>query len=207
MDSKATLPYQTVLYDNQGDAIKVLDVEILIELKAISNNGGVVYSETHQLTTGLFGEIRLNIGNGDPLGVDFKEVDWSVPIYVEVQFKPQGFINYFSNNTTELLSVPYALFSLYSTCAQGCPGEQGEDGPPGPQGEQGPRGPEGARGPAGNEQGPEGPPGTDGVFFFHRMFSSPPSRHQYHVYLDDGSNRADNRPGLRYFDNWNWIDI
>jgi len=188
---KNIMQYQTVL---------------MINLNAYSSNGTTVYTETHSLATGINGEISLPIGGGVAQGLAFREVDWSVPMYVEVLFKPTGFINYFSNNTTKLLSVPYAMFSLYSQCAQGCPGEQG---PEGIQGVRGPAGPQGPQGPTqnGGPQGPMGPAGAPGKFEFDLRSSPPSSPIQFQVYLDDGTNRADNNPGLRLYDNNKWKDL
>lgn len=203
---KEFLPYQTVLTDKSGASLKVLDVEVLVELKSYSSSGTTVYSEEHSTETGTEGEISLLIGAGTPQGIAYREIDWSVPMYVSISFKPSGFINYFSNNTSELLSVPYAIFSIYSECEQGCPGNQGPKGPTGPEGPYGPQGPKGpnqGQGPP----GPMGPAGATGVFEF-TLRSTPPSFNSANkVYLDDGTNRADNKPGLRIYINNTWQDI
>lgn len=199
-----TLRYQTSLTDKDGDKLKALDVDILIELRQFSASGPVVYSEKHLTTTGISGELELYIGDGDPQSIDFKELDWSAPTYVQLSYKPTGFVSYFKNNTTELLSVPYAMFSLYSVCDEGCPGRDGEDGPQGPQGPQGSQGPHGAQA----NPGPRGPKGEPGVFKF-SMRSTEPSfpRIAYRVYLDDGTNRADGKPGFRQYINNTWQDL
>ena len=108
--------------------------------------------------------------------------------------------------------------------AQGNHGPVGPDGPPsnivGPAGEQGPPGlpggPQGDRGPL----GPQGPPGADGVdgpqgptgprfyndadFNITNIVPSNPTQGQ--MYIDDGTNRADNLPGFRIFNGSDWSD-
>lgn len=203
---KNIMQYQTILADKNGDRIKSLDVEVLINLNAYTSTGTTVYTETHTLATGINGEITLPIGGGVAQSIAFREIDWSVPMYVEVLFKPSGFINYFSNNTTKLLSVPYAMFSLYSKCAQGCPGglgPEGIEGIVGPQGPQGPNSSNAAQGP----EGPMGPAGAPGKFEFDLRSTPPFSPVQFQVYLDDGTNRGDSKPGLRLYNNNSWQDL
>ena len=208
MAQKETLAYQTVLADRNGDRIKVVDVEIRIDLISGAPTGPVIYSETHLMTTGLSGEIQFNIGAGTPQGAAFSEVDWGGPIYVELAFRPNGFVNFISTDNRELLSVPYATFSLYSSCEQGCPGAPGLDGANGPQGVQGPSGPQGPQGPAG-AQGAQGPQGPTGVIEDLIPRSSPPfiSLVDMQIYLDDGTNRDDGKPGFRQYFNNQWQDL
>jgi hypothetical protein len=66
-------------------------------------------------------------------------------VYLRTEIDPTGGNTFSVVNTAELLSVPYALYSLNSG-----------GGPPGPAGPQGPSGPMGL-------QGVQGAPGNDGV--------------------------------------------
>ncbi len=71
-------------------------------------------------------------------------------------------------------------------------------GPAGVRGPQGPQGPAGAAGPVGNEG-----PTADYI-----MTSSVPSNPQVNrLYLDDGTNTADNNPGFRIWNGSNWLDL
>ena len=200
-----SLAYQTILEDKNGDKIKNVEVEILIELRQLTANGNIAYSEEHLLTTGINGEVQLYIGEGDPLVSSYDEVDWSVPIYTSMSFRPSGFVSYIDGHTSQLLSVPYAMFSFHTKCEEGCPGE---DGPQGPRGYQGPSGPQGSQAaPAGvGPDGPAGPAGVFGLTMTDRIpYTSQSVEHQ--VYLDDGTNRTDGKPGLRQFFNNQWNDL
>ncbi len=201
-----SIPYQTVLEDRNGDKLIALDTEVQVILRETSNSGNEVYSELHSTRTGLNGELSLAIGQGEPQSIEFRELDWSQPMYVEIKFKPNAFSDFSSNGGTKLLSVPYALFSLRTTCLQGCPGADGADGPQGPEGPQGPQGATGATGAI----GPQGFAGIDGVAGMDmlRLTTIPPELPvENELYLDDGTNRADGKVGFRQFINGQWSDI
>ena len=97
-------------------------------------------------------------------------------------------------------------------------GPAGFSGPIGPVGDEGPEGPSmGAAGPEGNPGPPglpgadsfgaPGLPGNDGFFTLEMTSEIPQNPFVYRIYLDDGTNRIDLKPGLRYFDGTNWIDL
>ena len=66
----------------------------------------------------------------------FSAIDWSAgPYFIEV------YVNGSSMGTSELLSVPYALYA-----ASGNPGPQGPQGDPGPKGDKGDTGTAGGQG-------------------------------------------------------------
>lgn len=111
---------------------------------------------------------------------------------------------------------------------QGPPGPAGPQGDPGPPSNiQGPPGPEGPPGPNGGppgpvgDQGPPGPDSPDGVqgpigptgpnIFENKDFnmtSTPPANSDIStIYIDDGTNRADGKPGFRWYDGSQWLDI
>lgn len=114
-----------------------------------------VYEEYHDLTTNQFGLFNTRIGDGTPNQGDLIEsIDWATGIFnLEVFLDDDGGNNsYNSMGTSQLVSVPYALYAETS-------GTPGPTGPQGPQGPQGPAGNNGAQGPA----GPAGPTGPQGL--------------------------------------------
>ena len=167
----------------------------------------------NNVTTGPNGEVTLEIGNGEAIGVKFSEVDWSKQNYLQLAIKPSQFVSFIPMGASRLLSVPYAMYALRVTCDQGCPGRTGAQGPQGPQGPQGDQGPQG---PAGNDgdpsapkgpQGEKGPKGNTGIDIL-RIENTPPLNPiDGQLYLDDGGNRNDGNPGFRYYDGSNWIDL
>lgn len=151
-----TFQYQAILRNADGTINADANVNIQLKLHQGTETGTVVYDETHSTTTSEFGMVNLEMGSITP--VAFATIDWSAgPYFVEVS------VNGLSMGTSELLTVPYALYAV-----NGVPGPQGETGPqgvPGPTGPTGPTGPQGETGPQGpqGEIGPAGPPGTLGL--------------------------------------------
>jgi len=201
------IDFQTNITDRQDIPIKAADLEILVEVLEASPTGDITYTETHQVTTGINGELSLEIGNGTANNTSFSDINWEVPNYIALSLKPQGSSTFLANNgIVELLSVPYAIFATKLGCEIGCPGEDGVDGPQGAQGLQGQQGDQGPQG----IQGPIGPAGIDGIDGHQTLELTnnvPQNPEDGEFYLDDGSNRTDGLPGFRYYNGSNWINL
>jgi uncharacterized protein (TIGR02145 family) len=112
----------------------------------------------------------VELGNGLPLTGTIAGIDWSQgPYFVKTECDPTGGTSYSVTGTSQLLSVPYALFAANSQSSlpgpQGPAGNDGAIGPQGPIGLTGATGPQGPQGPAGIDgaTGPQGPAGNDGA--------------------------------------------
>ncbi len=159
-----TFSYQTVIRDVNWNIIPDQDVSILIRILEDEPLGDVRYSEQHFVTTSKIGLVNLAIGGGDLYSGSFNDIDWGNHVYfVEVSVDIEAGDNYLLMGSTQLRSVPYALFAETSANPgnPGPQGEQGEQGPVGSQGLQGPTGPAGEQGPQG-DMGPTGPSGEQG---------------------------------------------
>jgi hypothetical protein len=159
-----TFSYQTVIRDVNWNIIPDQDVSILIRIVENAPLGDVRYSEQHFVTTSKIGLVNLAIGGGDVYSGSFEDIDWGNHIYfVEISVDIEAGDNYLLMGSTQLRSVPYALFAETSENPgnPGPQGEQGEQGPVGSQGLQGPSGPPGEQGAQG-DMGPSGPSGADG---------------------------------------------
>jgi len=160
----ARMSYQSVLRNPAGELISNTGVGVQISLRQGSEEGVIVYQETHSATTNANGLMSLSIGGGTPIIGTFGTIDWSAgPYFIQNEIDPNGDTNYTISGTSELMSVPYALYAANSP--QGPQGPAGPAGPQGPQGEPGPEGPIGPEGP----QGPEGPlvDGNAGDLLYH----------------------------------------
>ncbi|MDC1245303.1 collagen-like protein, partial [Crocinitomicaceae bacterium] len=102
----------------------------------------------------------------------FTTIDWSAgPYYIETAVDVNGGTSYDVMGTSQLMSVPYALYAKTSGNGQGPVGPQGAtgaQGPQGPAGNDGAVGATGPQGPVGNDgavgaTGPQGPAGNDGA--------------------------------------------
>ncbi|MCP4089288.1 MAG: hypothetical protein GY746_05805 [Gammaproteobacteria bacterium] len=104
--------YQAIARDVEGNIISNKQVSLRISLLQGSNSGKIVYSETHDVTTNSFGLITLEIGNGKFNNGDFKSINWGLSEYfVNIEIDINGGSNYLTMGTSQLLSVPYALYA------------------------------------------------------------------------------------------------
>jgi hypothetical protein len=104
--------------------------------------------------------VSIEIGGGNIVSGDFATINWANgPYFLKTETDPTGGTNYTINGTSQLLSVPYAMYAANS--GSSIPGPQGPQGPVGNDGATGPQGPIGLTGPAG-ATGPQGPIGVTG---------------------------------------------
>ena len=96
--------YQAVLRDASGGVLANQEVEIVIAILQGSITGTEVFSETHSVTTNSFGLANLQIGSVNQ--AEMEAMDWGAGPYF-VQVSVDGTIM----GTSQLLSVPYALYS------------------------------------------------------------------------------------------------
>ena len=112
--SPNSFTYQSVVRDASGKLMSNKDISLRISILKSSQNGSSVYSEEHSVTTNTNGLATLIIGKG--LSADEMDtIDWSDgPYYLKVEVDPEGGFNYIAEDTSQLLSVPYAMMSKES---------------------------------------------------------------------------------------------
>ncbi len=75
-------------------------------------NGLPVYAETFAPTTNEFGQVDLMIGRGTWVSGDFTTIEWSQDEYfLQIEYALKQRDPYLPLSTTQLLSVPYALYT------------------------------------------------------------------------------------------------
>ena len=106
--------YQAVVRD-AGNAILVnRAVGIQLTIQQGSAGGTAVYTETFAPTTNAYGLVNLEIGTGTTLD-DFATIDWPNGSYfIETAIDATGGSNYSVMGTSQLMSVPYALYAKTS---------------------------------------------------------------------------------------------
>lgn len=115
--------YQAIVRDNLGTVIENQNVGIKIDIHQGNAAGTIVYSESHNPTTNTFGLINIQVGTGNILSGSFSGINWgSDSYYVEISLDQTGGTSYQSMGATQLLSVPYALYS--QSCADSSLWEQ-----------------------------------------------------------------------------------
>ncbi|MFH2094999.1 MAG: tail fiber domain-containing protein [Bacteroidota bacterium] len=113
--SPQSFSYQAVVRNSSGVVLPNQNVGLFISILKGSTSGSVVYEETHTAATNDFGLINLQIGNGNVQSGVFSAIAWGDDKYfVSISLDPAGGANYQLMGTTQLLSVPYALYSLKS---------------------------------------------------------------------------------------------
>lgn len=131
------MSYQAVIRQNNNQLVTNAPVGMQISILQGSASGSVVYAETHTPVSNANGLVSLEIGTGTIVSGTFAAIDWANgPFFIKMETDPTGGTNYTITGTTQLLSVPYALYAETA----------GNPGPPGPQGPQGVPGPSGSAG-------------------------------------------------------------
>ncbi|WP_308992088.1 hypothetical protein QLS71_017555 [Mariniflexile litorale] len=161
------LSYQAVVRDNSDNILSSQSIGMQLSILEDDANGNAVYVETQSPTTNINGLISLEIGMGSVISGDFTSIDWGNNTYfIKTEFDINGGTNYTITGTSQLLSVPYALYA--KTSGSSTPGPAGADGIDGIDGIDGLDGATGPQGPAGLDgvdgiDGATGPQGAIGV--------------------------------------------
>ena len=155
------MSYQAVIRDAANKLVVNKAIGMQVSILQGSVIGVAVYTETQKPNTNANGLVSLEIGGG----AGFSDIDWSKgPYFIKTETDPAGGTNYSITGTSQLLSVPFALYAEKS----GTPGLKGDKGDQGIQGVAGPKGDTGAQGLKGEQgipgvQGIKGDPGINGL--------------------------------------------
>ena len=104
--------YQSVIRNSGNQLVMNQQVGIKISILQGIANGAAVYAETHSPLTNANGLATIEIGGGSVLSGNFANINWaSGPYFVKTETDLNGGSNYTITSTTQLLSVPYALYS------------------------------------------------------------------------------------------------
>lgn len=131
--SPEKMSYQAVVRDASNNLVTTQAVGMQISILQTTATGTAVYVETQTPTTNTNGLVSLEIGNGTVVSGDFTTIDWSTGSYfIKTETDPTGGTTYTITGTSQLMSVPYALYA--KTSGSSIPGPQGATGATGPQG-------------------------------------------------------------------------
>lgn len=109
------MTFQSVVRDGSDNLITSTPVGIQISVLQGSSTGVAVFIERHTPTTNANGLATLEIGNGTTVAGNFSTIDWSTgTYYLKTEVDPTGGTTYSIAGTSQLLSVPYALYSKTS---------------------------------------------------------------------------------------------
>src|ERR1039458_2378431 len=125
------VPYQAVARDNNGNLLPNQNISLRFSIHDASIGGTIVYQETQSVTTNTLGLFSVNIGSGAVSTGTFSGINWGTNAkFLQTEMDPNGngFINM---GTTQMMSVPYALYAKTSGNSVGQTGATGATGPTG----------------------------------------------------------------------------
>ena len=139
------LSYQSVIRRTNNDLVVNQNVRVKISILKGTIAGTAVYVEEHSTSTNSNGLVSLSIGGGNNISGSFSAINWeNGPYFVKMEADPTGGTNYTVSGTSQLLSVPYALYA--KTSGSSTPGPQGIQGVQGVAGINGTNGTNGTNG-------------------------------------------------------------
>jgi hypothetical protein len=114
------MSYQCVIRNTSGVLVTNQSVGIRISILQGTTSGTGVYQETYNPNpqTNANGLVTVEIGGGIPVSGIFSNINWaSGPYYLKTETDPTGGTTYTVVGTSQLLSVPYSLFSKTTSTA------------------------------------------------------------------------------------------
>jgi hypothetical protein len=128
--SPQRISYQAVIRNSSGGLVTSSVVGMKISILQGSVNGTSVYVETQTPAANANGLVSLEIGAGTVVNGNFSTIDWSSgPYFIKTETDPSGGAFYTITVTSQLLSVPYALYAEKAgNTTAGPPGIPGEVG-------------------------------------------------------------------------------
>ena len=107
--------YQATVRNNAGDLVVSTNVYFKFNVIQDSQTADPIFTETHEILTDDLGQVNLIIGQGTANTGVFSELNWSLgSYYLGIQLSIDGPNGYVAMGTTQLLSVPYALYAANS---------------------------------------------------------------------------------------------
>jgi uncharacterized protein (TIGR02145 family) len=107
-----TFSYQATIRNASNQLISNQPVGVRITVLQGSASGTAVYSETNSPTTNVNGLVSLQVGSGNTISGTIGSIDWSNgPYFIQSETDPNGGNAYTITSSSQLMSVPYALYA------------------------------------------------------------------------------------------------
>ena len=104
--------YQAVIRNASGDILTNSQIALQFSLLQDSESGSAVYVETFNPTTNDHGLIAVKLGKGTVQSGTFNSIGWGAhEFYIKIEVDPNNGTDFTAMGTTQLLSVPYALYA------------------------------------------------------------------------------------------------
>ena len=108
------MSYQAVVRNASNALVTNTGVGMKVSILQGSAVGAELYKELYNPNpmTNANGLVSLEIGTGLPLTGTFNAIDWSAgPHFIKIETDPAGGTNYTAVSTSQLMSVPFALYA------------------------------------------------------------------------------------------------
>ncbi|WP_415324944.1 beta strand repeat-containing protein [Chryseobacterium sp. MMS23-Vi53] len=106
------MSYQAIVRNAGGQILSNQSIGVRVSVLQGSPAGTVVYSERLTGNTNVNGLITMEIGTGTVLSGTFNTINWSTgSYYLKTETDPTGGTTYTITGTSQLLSVPYAMYA------------------------------------------------------------------------------------------------
>jgi hypothetical protein len=106
------MSYQSVIRKADGTLAASTLVNIKTSILLGSATGTASYVETQTTTTNTNGLATIEIGGGTPASGTFANINWGAGShFIKTEIDPTGGSNFTISGTSQLLSVPYALYA------------------------------------------------------------------------------------------------
>lgn len=117
--SPSMFSYQAVVRNSSNQPVVNQTVGMRISILYQKPFGNAIYSEHHSPKTNENGLVSIIIGSGDhPITGYFDSINWADgPYFLLTEIDPAGGSNYTITGSTQLLSVPYALYARTASIA------------------------------------------------------------------------------------------
>lgn len=113
--SPQSFSYQAVLRDSGNKLVANKNVGMRVSILQGTESGTVVYTETHTALTNINGLVTVEIGTGTTVN-NFSAINWAAgPYFLKTETDPNGGTSYTITGSSQLLSVPYALYAENSS--------------------------------------------------------------------------------------------
>ncbi|MCC7029504.1 MAG: tail fiber domain-containing protein [Chitinophagaceae bacterium] len=104
--------YQGIARDLHGSPLAKQAITLKITILPTADATSAEYEEIQTVTTNEFGLYTLQIGNGTAVTGEMKTVSWETGNkYIKVAIDPRGGHDFADAGSSQLLSVPYALYA------------------------------------------------------------------------------------------------
>lgn len=104
--------YQGIARNDSGTPLTNSNISLRLTIREEGFPGTDVYKEEHHVTTNKLGVFNVEVGHGVSSVGDFGNIQWGGnEHYIQIEIDPAGGQNFILMGSSQLLSVPYALYA------------------------------------------------------------------------------------------------